>query len=189
MFRLINGVTARVRVCPTPKLRSSPSSPLLISPSTSRSIYSAPGFLTSAYKTRRRMAETVPQTRPLSEVEVDQSEVLSSVEKKPRLGVEVERSEGQTVASTSTATVKQKPANREKLLGKRGSSKKKRKHLPPEPYSYDDVLWRDVRDLLGVGVADGIIKEGKEWESPFEYGEELEVEVSAISSTGVSSSQ
>jgi tRNA (uracil-5-)-methyltransferase len=51
------------------------------------------------------------------------------------------------------------------------------------------VLWRDVRDLLGVGVADGIIKEGKEWESPFEYGEELEVEVSAISSTGVSSSQ
>lgn len=128
----------------------------------------------------------IPQMRPLSEVDVDPSEVLTAVEKKPRLDVRVERFGEQAVASTSTATAatKQKPANGEKQSKKKASRKKKQKHLPPELYSHDDVLWRDVRDLLGSEVADGIIEEGKEWESPFQYGEELEVEVSAISSTG-----
>jgi len=188
MFRLINGATVRVpvRVCPTPKLRSPSSSPFLISPPTSRSIYVTPGHLTPAFEARQNMAEVVPQTRPLSEVDADPSEVLTSVEKKPRLDAQVERSEEQATASTSTATTttKQKPANGEKQSKKKASRKKKQKHLPPEPYSHDDVLWRDVRDLLGSEVADGIIEEGKEWESPFQYGEELEVEVSAISSTG-----
>jgi len=131
------------------------------------------------------MAEVVPQTRPLSEVDVVPSEVLISVGKKPRLDIQVERSEEQAVVSTSTATTtKQKPANREKQSKKKASKKKKQKRLPPEPYSQDDVLWRDVRDLLGSGVADGTIEEGKEWESPFQYGEEVEVEVLTISSTG-----
>jgi len=130
------------------------------------------------------MAEVVPQARPLSDVDVDPIEVLTPVEKKPRLEIEVGRSEGQGVASTSTATTKPKPANGEKQSRKKASKKKKRKHLPPEPYSHDDVLWRDVRDLLGAEVADGVIDEVKEWESPFQHGEEVEVEVSAISSTG-----
>jgi len=128
------------------------------------------------------MAEVVPQTRPLSEVEVDPTEILTSVEKKPRLDIETERSEEQAIASTST--VKQKPANAGKQPRQKVSKKKKNKQLPPELYSHEDVLWRDVRDLLGVGVADGIIEEGKEWESPFQYGEEVEVEVLTISSTG-----
>ena len=128
------------------------------------------------------MAEVVPQTRPLSEVEVDPSEILTSIGKKPRLEIEAERSEEQAVPSTSTA--KQKPANTEKQSKQRATKKRKKKQLPPEPYSHDDVLWRDVRDLLGAGVADGIIEDGKEWESPFQYGEEVEVEVSTISSTG-----
>ena len=128
------------------------------------------------------MAEVVPQTRPLSEVEVDPSEILTSVGKKPRLDIEAEHPEEQAVASTSMA--KPKPANAEKQSKQKALKKKKKKHLPPEPYSHDDVLWRDVRDLLGAGVADGIIEDGKEWESPFQYGEELEVEVSTISSTG-----
>lgn len=127
------------------------------------------------------MAEALPQTRPLSEVEVDPGETLASVGKKPRLDTEAERPEEQ--ASTSTA--KQTPANAVRQSKQRTSKKKKKKQLPPEPYSHEDVLWRDVRDLLGVGVADGIIKERKEWESPFQYGEELEVEVSTISSTGM----
>ena len=189
MFRLISGVAVSgVRVRPTPKLRSSSSS-LLISLSASRSIHTTPGFLTRIFKARQKMTEVVPLTRPLSEVEVDLGEISTSVEKKPRLGIETERSEEQAVASTSTAgtttiTTKQKPANGEKQSKKKASRRKKQKNLPPEPYSHDDVLWRDVRDLLGAEVADGIIKEGKEWESPFQYGEEVEVEVSAISSTG-----
>lgn len=183
MLRLISGVTVYARVCSTPKLRSFPSSPFLIFPSISRSVYITPGYLTGAFKARRKMTEVIPQTRPLSEVEADPSEVMPSVGKKPRLDIEVEPSGEQPVASTSTTT-KREPARAGKKSEKKASKKKKKKQLPPELYSHDDVLWRDVRDLLGVEVADGIIKEGKEWESPFQYGDELEVEISAISSTG-----
>ena len=184
MFRLINGVTARVRICPTPKSRSP--SPFLISNPTSRSIYIVPGHLTSTVRTPRNMPEVVPQTRPHSEVSEDPGEVLASTEKKPRLEIEVSHSEGPLVASTSTAPA----ATRQKQASSGGKKSKKktgkRGRVPPEPYSPDDVLWRDVRDLLGADVADKIIEEGNEWESPFNYEEELEVEVSAISSTGVS---
>ena len=182
MFRLINGVTVRGRIPPTPKHRSQ--SPSLISPPISRSIYVPPGFLTKPFKTHRKMAQVVPQTRPLSEVEPDRSGLLTSVEKKPRLEVGVERFEEQPVASTSTVAAEQKPVNGGKQSEKKGSKRKKRKHLLPEPYSQEDVLWRDVRDLLGADVVDGIIEEGREWESPFQFGEEVEVEVTAIASTG-----
>ena len=177
MFRLINGMTVRGRIAPTPKLRSQ--SPFFISPPISRSIYVPPGFLTKPFKTQ--MAQVVPKTRPLSEVEPDRSGLLTSVEKKPRLEVGVERSEGQPVASTSAVAAKQRSVN-----GGNQSKKKtsKRKKLLPEPYSRDDVLWRDVRDLLGAEVVDGTIEEGREWDSPFQYGEEVEVEVTAIASTG-----
>ena len=90
------------------------------------------------------MAGVVPQTRPLSEVDVDSGEVLTSVEKKPWLGIEVEHPEERAVALTSTAatttTTKPKQANGEKQSRKKASKKKKQKHLPPEPYSHDDVL-------------------------------------------------
>ena len=128
------------------------------------------------------MAEVVPKTRPLSE---DPGELQTSVNKKPRLS---DGSEEQPIASTSTAATAttaagQTQANAEqRLKGKR--IKRKKKYPPPEPCSAEDVLWRDVRDLIGKDVADGIIAEGREWESPFERGEEVEVEVSVVSSTG-----
>ena len=134
------------------------------------------------------MAQVIPQTRPLSEVESDPNGFLTSAEKKQRLGVDFERSEDQPVASTSTvaatASTKRKSADGGKQSKKKASKRKKQKHLLPEPYSNEDVLWRDVRGLLGAEAVDGIIKEGREWDSPFQYGEEVEVEVTAISSTG-----
>lgn len=129
------------------------------------------------------MSEVIPQTRSLSEVEVDPSGIPTSAEKKPRLDVELKPSEEQPVASTSTAAKSSQPTVG-KRSKKKGSKRKKQKRHLPEPYSHEDVLWRDVRNLLGASIADGIIQEGNEWESPFQYGEELEVEVSAISSTG-----
>lgn len=183
MFRLINGVTVRVRISPTPKLRSQ--SPFLISPPISRSIYVPPGFLTKPFKARRKMARVVPQTRPLSEVELDPSGSPTSAEKKQRLDVD---SEEQPVALTSTvaatSSAKQKSVNGGKQSKKKVSKRKNRKYALPEPYSHEDVLWRDVRGLLGAEVVDGIIEEGREWDTPFQSGEEVEVEVTAISSTG-----
>ena len=194
MLRLFTGVSVTVRLSPTPKPRSSSSYPFFTSPSNSRSLYAPSGFLTRAFKASGSdMTEAVPQTRRLSEVEMDPSEGLASVGKKPRLDIEMERSEEQAVVSTSTAattTTKQKPANGDKQpKKKRGSKRWKQRFLPPEPYSNDDVLWRDVRNLLGTEVADGIIEEGKEWESPFQNLEEVTVKVSAISSTGTALSK
>ena len=128
------------------------------------------------------MAKVVPQTRPPPEVDRG----MTSAEKKPRLHLAVEE---QATPSTSTKpkSTKQKQASGETQSKKKKASKRrKNRHLPPEPYSHDDVLWRDVRDLLGAGVADAIIEEGNEWESPFQSKDELLVQVSAISSTGVS---
>ena len=89
------------------------------------------------------MAQVVPQTRPPPEVEPDRSDLLTSVEKKPRLEAGVDRSEEQPVASTSTVTAEQKPVNGGKQSKKKASKKKKQKHLP-EPHSHEDedVLWQ-----------------------------------------------
>lgn len=176
MFRLLqNGTVVRIRP-------ASSSSRSLIS--RSRSIQTAPGFLSELLKARRKMAKVVPQTRPLSETDLDPAQVATSAEKKPRTQMDVEPSEQQPVASSSTgATTEQKQPNR-KTQPKKTSKRRKQKRLLPEPYSREDVVWRDVRELLGADVADGVIKEGNDWESPFQHGEELQVEVSAISSTG-----
>ena len=83
------------------------------------------------------------------------------------------------------STTKRNLANAENQSKQRALKKEKPKQLPPELYSHDGALQRDVHDPLGVEVADGIIKEEKEWESPLRYGDELEL----ISSTGTSLSR
>ena len=63
-------------------------------------------------------------------------------------------------------------------------AKKKGHHIPPEPYSTEDVLWRDVVTVLGQDVVDTAINEGTEWDSPFEFREEVELMVHSLSSNG-----
>lgn len=172
-------ITVGVRVRPTLA-----SSRFLIFYPTPRSIHTAPGFLAEALKTRRGMAKVVPRARPLSEVDRDASQVLTSAEKKTRLEVEAGPPEEQVVASTSSRAATKKKSGGARPKGK-VSKKKRYKYMLPGPYSPEDVLWRDVRNLLGGGVADGIIEEGNEWKSPFQPGGEVQVEVSAISSAGV----
>lgn len=159
------------------------SSRCLISYSPSHSIYAAPVYLSRILKTREDPAKVAPQTRPLSEVDLAPNQAPAPVEKKRRLEIELEHPEEQAIASTD-ARVTTTPQN-SRPRKKRASNKKKHRHLPPEPYSHEDVLWSDVRDLLRVHVTDWVTEEGEGWESPFEYGEEIQVEVSAVSSTGV----
>ena len=85
-----------------------------------------------------------------------------------------------TVESGSTSQSK-KPQGK-KRGGKR--DKRKIKHKLPEPYSPEDVVHRDVISLLGQDVVDRLIEEGKDWTSPFQIREEVELTVSAISSHG-----
>lgn len=48
-----------------------------------------------------------------------------------------------------------------------------------EPYSHDDVLWNDVRALLGTDTV-----RSADWESPFHFREEIDVVVDRLSSHG-----
>jgi tRNA (uracil-5-)-methyltransferase len=63
---------------------------------------------------------------------------------------------------------------------------KRKKYTPPELGSSEDVISRQVVELLGTQVVARAEADGTEWESPFGFREEVEVKVSSISSSGMS---
>lgn len=74
-----------------------------------------------------------------------------------------------------------------KMQGKKKGArkdKKKFKHKLPEPYSNEDVIHRDVVQLLGQDVVDRIVEEGKDWDPPYNIKDEVELTVSVLSSNG-----
>ncbi|KAK7057872.1 S-adenosyl-L-methionine-dependent methyltransferase [Favolaschia claudopus] len=54
----------------------------------------------------------------------------------------------------------------------------------PEPCSADDVLWREINEVLGKEYVEGALKDGTDRQSPFEYHQELQLQVVALCSTG-----
>ncbi|KZT24394.1 S-adenosyl-L-methionine-dependent methyltransferase [Neolentinus lepideus HHB14362 ss-1] len=64
--------------------------------------------------------------------------------------------------------------------------KLKKARALPEPFSTEDVQWRDIVALLGKEHVDKTLEEEKEWNSPFDLQEEVELEVSTLSSDGES---
>lgn len=54
----------------------------------------------------------------------------------------------------------------------------------PEPYSKEDIVWREIVRLLGQEEVDAIVAKEKDWESPLERFTEIEVTVSMLSSSG-----
>ena len=107
----------------------------------------------------------IGETRPLAE----SPEPLNTAppQKKPKLD------------ATTAPSVKQNL----KKLSARQRKKKQREDLP-EPCSPDDVLWRDVTALLGKDYVDSVLDDGSDRDSPFEFREEVELEVVALSSGG-----
>ncbi|EJD55034.1 S-adenosyl-L-methionine-dependent methyltransferase [Auricularia subglabra TFB-10046 SS5] len=62
---------------------------------------------------------------------------------------------------------------------------KKQKHAPaPEPGSSDDVAWKDVVELLGQDAVDAAYAARTQYASPVKFGDELELKVEVLSSTG-----
>lgn len=62
---------------------------------------------------------------------------------------------------------------------------KKQKQAPaPEPGSADDVAWKDVVALLGQDAVDASYAARTQYASPVKFGDELELRVEALSSTG-----
>ncbi|KAF9078824.1 tRNA methyltransferase [Rhodocollybia butyracea] len=84
------------------------------------------------------------------------------------------------------------PEQREEKQSKRAKSiakatakrlKKQRGHIP-EACSPEDVRWKDITSLLGQDAIQKAIEDGTEFDSPFPFKSEVELEVKAISSHG-----
>ncbi|KAF8761318.1 Methyltransferase [Rhizoctonia solani] len=75
----------------------------------------------------------------------------------------------------------------EKQRDEHKSKKPKRsrvKRQDIEPYSHEDVLWHDVKAVLGSEAVETATSQDKDWESPLPFGTELELTVSGLTSTG-----
>ncbi|KAF9475342.1 S-adenosyl-L-methionine-dependent methyltransferase [Pholiota conissans] len=63
--------------------------------------------------------------------------------------------------------------------------RKKRKDPPlPEPCSAADVLYQEIRELLGGDVVDSVTEAGGAFQSPFSYQEEVTVKIESFGSGG-----
>jgi tRNA (uracil-5-)-methyltransferase len=114
---------------------------------------------------------SLPQTRVLSESEVDEPE-----HKKPRLD---DHGKETNIASTSQPT-------KNNGLDKRMKKKNKKRGEPPLPElcSAADVLYQEIRSILGGGVVDGVTAEGGAFKSPYSQGDEVEVTIDRMTAGG-----
>ena len=70
-------------------------------------------------------------------------------------------------------------------LKKRPKKNKKRRELPlPELCSAADVLYEEIRSLLGGGVVDGVTSEGGAFKSPYSQGDEVELTIDRMTAGG-----
>jgi len=136
---------------------------------------------------------SIPQIRAVPESEAEGpvfkkqrlegngSDTGASLEKAIRVDVEEEKPQhdapGRMDSSGAGAS----------LVSKVKKSKKKRKDPPlPEPCSGADVLYQEVRTLLGERVVDRITEEGGAFKSPYSYGDEITLKIDAFGSGGAS---
>lgn len=121
---------------------------------------------------------SIPQTRDSSESGVDEP-----AHKKLRLDnhdKDIESAMEDPIASTSHPT---KNNGSEKKLKKKKSRKRREPPLP-ELCSAADVLYQEIRSILGGDVVDGVTAEGNAFQSPFSRGDEVEVTIDRMSAGG-----
>ena len=109
------------------------------------------------------METSISKIRPASPPQV----ALQPLDKRPRLA-----SPGPTLQAGVKSTAPKRS--------------KRKKHTPPDFGSSEDVISREVVELLGDEVVARAEADGVEWESPFGFREEVELTVSSISSSGMS---
>jgi len=140
------------------------------------------------------MSTSVPQVRALSELE---HEMEGPAQKKPRLDNDVSHTpvgaestpaedaamdvEPPTEEILDEASLNQKPTG----ISKKKNKQKKKKEPPlPEPCSPGDVLYREIRELLGEDAVDEVTAAGNAFKAPFEKGDEVVVKILMIGSGG-----
>lgn len=67
---------------------------------------------------------------------------------------------------------------------KQPKQRKPRRPPPPDPGSAEDVNWHDIVSLLGKDIVDLAVKEEREYTSPIELWDEVELVVVDLSSNG-----
>lgn len=128
------------------------------------------------------MAATIPHSRPLSD-----SEVEGPALKKQRLDVEEMEVEVKKAVESRAKEPEEIVISLESAQRNRAPKhkKKKRKEPPlPEPCSPSDVLYQEIRTLLGGDVVVSVTEAGGAFQPPYEYGEEVEVKIETIGSGG-----
>ncbi|GAW05163.1 trna partial [Lentinula edodes] len=93
------------------------------------------------------------------------------------------RGPGKRPHAPSPLSQEEKQAKRAKAVARATAKrlKKQRGHIP-EVCSPEDVRWTDIVSLLGQDVVDKAAEDGSEFNSPFLFKSEVELEVKAISS-------
>ena len=133
-------------------------------------------------------SSSIPQTRVL----LPESEAGEPAHKKLRLdgdshddvvvvGREADMDSGMEdvmIASTS------QPTNDNIKLKLKKKKKKKREAPLPELCSAPDVLYQEIRMMLGEDIVDGITSEGGAFNSPYSGGDEIEVTIDRMSAGG-----
>ena len=125
------------------------------------------------------LKSSLSQTRVLSESEADEP-----AHKRMRLDdhgkeANIDSAMEDPIASTSQST---KNNGLEKRLKKKN---KKKRELPlPELCSAADVLYQEIRSILGGGVVDAVTSEGGAFKSPYSRGDEAEVTIDRMTAGG-----
>ena len=123
---------------------------------------------------------SIPQIRSVTELGVEgpafKKQRLEANNESDTRAIEVEEEIAVRMDSSSANSI-----------SKPRKSKKKRKDPPlPEPCSAADVLYQEIRTLLGEGAVDRITQDGGAFKSPYSYGEEIVVEIQVSGSGGAS---
>ena len=111
-------------------------------------------------------------------------------------GLKSPRPRSPSPKSTRSTSEKEPPAKKQRIESagpnkrtfkanpKNRKQKRKNKDAAPEPCSPDDVLRRDIADVLGAETVETLTAGETEAAPPFEFKEELEATVSKLSSSG-----
>jgi tRNA (uracil-5-)-methyltransferase len=101
------------------------------------------------------------------------------------------RLEGQDhVLVSGSSIAEQNAKNATKLPKSKTESKKSKRKLKhtklnlPEPCSPEDVLWQEIKFVLGGDIVEAAVEEGVEFDSPFSFQQEVEVVVKSLSPSG-----
>jgi tRNA (uracil-5-)-methyltransferase len=88
------------------------------------------------------------------------------------------------VSPSDTHEIQKNPQSNDKKRKPKMSKRTVQKLVHPEPGTPDDVLWHEIQEKLGYSIVEEAVERGVDLESPVNFGDIVEVEVTELSSSG-----